>query len=83
MTDHYRIFNIGATGLLSAAIREEINVSDRLEQSEAVREIRRAVGVNDIDEMSVAGVQFFRLLPEQMMPKEWRRRIETGYTTQK
>lgn len=32
--------------------------------------------------MGVGGVQFPRLFPEKVMPKERRRGIETGYATQ-
>lgn len=82
MTDHHRVFHVGAARLLPAAVREEIDVADRLEQTESVGEILRAVGVNDVNEMGIGGIQFPRLFPEQMVPEEGRGRIEARYAAQ-
>jgi len=82
MTDHYRVLHIGTSRLFPAAIWKEVDVSYRLKQTEAVCEILRAIGVNDINEMRVGDIQLPRLLPEQMVSEERRRRIQARYATQ-
>lgn len=56
MTDDHRVLDVDAAGLLSAAVGEEVDMSDRLEQAEAVYEIWRAVRVNNVNEVGIGGV---------------------------
>lgn len=82
MTDYYRVLDVDAARLLSAAVGEEIDMSDRLKQTESVRENLWAVCVNDVNEVGVGGIQFSRLFPEQVMSEERWGRVEARYAAQ-
>lgn len=78
MRHHHGVLDVVAAGLLPAAVREEVDVPDGLEQAEPVGKVRAPVRVYDVDEPGVRGVELSRLLAEQVVPEERRGRIQAG-----
>lgn len=82
MADDDGIFNVGTSWLFFAAVRKNVNVPDRLEETKSIGEIFGTVGMNNVNEMSVGGVELSRFFAKQMASKKRRGRIEASDTSE-